>query len=149
MYEYMYQTIWEDKIYFKRIQFENEDEAETWTAQMKYIKAMREKLLDDGGIEGLTDHEFYWRSNAWIDYCHTWIKTWGKDKIPQDIRKRIHETEKIVCFETTCFGYDHGAFYEPKIKNPYKKKTTVVSEIHRAGWDHNAMADLNAYIIKK
>ena len=112
MYLSKYLSVWSGKSYYKNIEFENQEDALKWTAQMEVLKGLRSQLVDDGGIEGLPREEFNRRSRDWLKACGSWIKTWGIDKVPQDLRVRIHETEDVLGVERTNFGADIGGGYE-------------------------------------
>ena len=107
MYCYVYQCLLPDKIYYKRIDFADEETSVAWTEEMESLKARC-------GQEFGTDAEFLRAKKRWVRDCRQWAEDYGKNIVPNDMRCRINDSERELGYEPTIFGRDEGVFYQSR-----------------------------------
>ena len=107
MYCYVYQCLLPDKIYYKRIDFENEETSVAWTEEMESLKARCGQVFR-------TDAEFLRAKERWVRDCRRWAEDYGKNLVPEDMRCKINDAERELGYEPTIFGRDEGFFYQSR-----------------------------------
>ena len=111
MYCYVYQCLLPDMIYYKRIDFSNEERSVAWTEEMESLKARcTQAALAVFG----TDAEFLRAKKRWVRDCRQWAEDYGKNIVPNDMRCRINDSERELGYEPTIFGRDEGVFYQSR-----------------------------------
>ena len=109
MYCYVYQCLLHDKIYYKRINFANEEMSVAWTEEMESLKAR----CGQAGVFR-TDAELLRAMEQWVRDCLLWAEDYGKNLVPEDMRCRINDAERELGNEPTIFGRDEGVFYQSR-----------------------------------
>ena len=111
MYCYVYQCLLPDKIYYKRIDFSNEETSVAWTEEMESLKA---RCRPEERAVFRTAAEFLEAQEQWVRDCRRWAEDYGKNIVPDDMRCKINESERELGYEPTIFGADEGVFYQSR-----------------------------------
>ena len=111
MYCYVYQCLLPDKIYYKKINFANEETSVAWTEEMESLKA---RCNPEALVVFRTAAEFMRAKERWVRDCLRWAEDYGRDIVPGDMRCKINASEKELGYEPTVFGRDEGVVYQSR-----------------------------------
>lgn len=103
--------------YWKVIAFANDQDMRTFRTATDNIKAEVENIHLQRNAEGRSEWNETDRMafRTWLQHCDQLVHDWGVERIPEDIRSAIQDTQRNFNIVPTEFGEDVGSIPEDQL----------------------------------
>ena len=116
-----YKTEVEDKAYYLTLPFDSHEDRNKWHQEMVQLKKLVNaihKQIDKKDETWMNSQEgLKWKIKeftAWLQQVRAFLRKWGEERVPLDIRIAINDVENNLPDETvTDFGEDNGGYEVP------------------------------------
>lgn len=100
----------EDEDYYKTIMFDCKKDRKTFLGELWRIKSDHESI----NFHRANHHDYFDRMAAqqWVMLCCDFIDTWGKERIPKDVRINFNEALDF-CDEEEKYDFGEDVGYHP------------------------------------
>ena len=113
LYQALYTTHVNGGDYYKRVSFANQSDYGRWIAMVSEIKETIAKINEDKDEGRAFVRECNRRLRDWVQLVLDFASTYGKEKVPLDIRIAMHDVQGHLGMREFQFGPDLGVVEIP------------------------------------